>query len=355
MKKQINVVCQICNKEFCGYSYLTAHIHKHHNISAQEYYDKFIKQENEEICPTCHGQNKFLNLGKGYTQHCSLKCSNSNKDKQHKGQQTCLKHFGVEHHWKSDIIKEKIKQTNKIRYGAEYAQQTASYKKMMSEQHKQRWQINHNAYVQKTKETCLNKYGVDSSNKSKEIQQKQQNTLFKHYSITNPGQHNDIIDAKRKQTNIERYGTEHPCQSEYIKQKHIETCLAKYGVQHTMQNREIMLKTRQKFKKDGKCYDSSWEYYFEQWLLANNIKFEYQPNIFYWYEFEGKKHRYFPDFTIYNDDGTIKEIIDIKGDHLMAKMLDPTTKEHQKYLCILANNVKLLFKQDLISLGILQK
>ena len=97
MRKQINVVCQICNKEFCGYSYLTAHIHKHHNISAQEYYDKFVKQENEEICPTCHGQNKFLNLGKGYTRYCSLKCSNSNKDKQHKGQQTCLKHFGVKH------------------------------------------------------------------------------------------------------------------------------------------------------------------------------------------------------------------------------------------------------------------
>ena len=130
--------------------------------------------------------------------------------------------------------------------------------------------------------------------------------------------------------------------------------MQRYGVPYPMQCREIMLKTKQKFKKDGKIYDSSWEYLYEQYLIQNNIKFEYQPDIYFWYEFEGKKHRYYPDFAIYNDDGSLKEIIDIKGDHIMSQMLDESTKEHQKYLCILSNNIKLLHYNDLKELNILK-
>ena len=120
-----------------------------------------------------------------------------------------------------------------------------------------------------------------------------------------------------------------------------------------MQCHEIIKKKQKKFYINGKKYDSSWEYKFECYLIEHNIKYEYQPNIEFWYEFNGKKHRYYPDFAIYNDNGSIKEIIDIKGDHLMKQMLDPKTKEHQKYLCILQNNIKLLHKKDLQELGIL--
>ena len=69
MKKEI---CKICG-ELCV---LSKHIRKH-NLTTKEYYDKFLKKENENICPICGKENKFLGLEKGYSKYCSNKCHNN--------------------------------------------------------------------------------------------------------------------------------------------------------------------------------------------------------------------------------------------------------------------------------------
>ena len=59
--------CAICNKEYKNFG---VHL-KSHNISPKEYYDKYLKKnENEGICPVCGKETTFISLGEGYRYHC---------------------------------------------------------------------------------------------------------------------------------------------------------------------------------------------------------------------------------------------------------------------------------------------
>lgn len=71
--------CEICKKDLISLKSLSQHI-RFHNVSSKEYYDKYLKKENEEICVTCGEKTKFKNLSKGYQKFCNLKCSNNNND-----------------------------------------------------------------------------------------------------------------------------------------------------------------------------------------------------------------------------------------------------------------------------------
>lgn len=349
------------NKEYkclvCGQSFDSARVFSYHlwthNISQKEYYDKYLKSECDGICQECGKKTKFIKLSKGYAKFCSVKCSNKNKDKQQKAEQTTFQHFGVKHPAQSPIVQNKMAQTTFNNYSVYNISQLSTVSQHKSETMLSNWNEYHDEYVEKTKITSLSMYGYESPNQSPIVQKKQQDTCYKNYGVRNC-QQSLIIQNQTQQTVLSKYGKRFYTQTDEYKQKCIKTSRQHYNVDHPMQCREVMLKTKQKFRKDGKVYDSSWEYYYEQYLIQNNIKFEYQPDIFFWYEFNGKKHRYYPDFAIYNNDGIIKEIIDIKGDHLLKQMLDESTKEHQKYLCILANNIKILCYQDLKILGILK-
>lgn len=124
-------------------------------------------------------------------------------------------------------------------------------------------------------------------------------------------------------------------------------------------------------KYDGKYYSSTDEfnekrkqtclekYGSEFYLIKNNIKYVYQPNIIFEYNDINKKpHKYLPDFLI-ND----KEIIEIKGPHFFdinGNFIDPYDKSKEaqynaqlKYKCMIDNNVTILQKNDLENLGII--
>ena len=344
--------CLICNLSFNSARDFSYHLWTH-SISQKEYYDKYLKTENDGICQECGNPTEFIKLSKGYRKFCCLSCSNNNKEKQQKAEQTTLKHFGVKHPAQSKIVLDKMSKTTFDNYGVYNISQLSSVSQHKSELMLSNWNEHYDEYINKTISTSLSVYGYKSPNQSPEVQQKQQETCYKNYGVKNC-QQSDIVQERTQQTMQDRYGKKFYTQTNEYTEKRIQTSRKRYNVDHPMQCREIMLKTKHKFRKNGKVYDSSWEYYYEQYLILHNIKFEYQPNIYFWYEFNGKKHRYYPDFAIYNDDGSLKEIIDLKGDHLMKQMLDKSTKEHQKYLCILANNIKLLHYQDLEKLGILK-
>jgi len=91
MKK---IKCKICNREFRNFIGLGQHL-KTHKISSKDYYDKYLKQDGEDIC-YCGKEIKFYSLGSGYFKTCSNSCS-------HKGKK--LKPFSQEH--KDNISKGK--------------------------------------------------------------------------------------------------------------------------------------------------------------------------------------------------------------------------------------------------------
>jgi hypothetical protein len=64
--------CHICNKSLHPKG-LGFHLKIHH-ITIKDYYDKFFKKDNEDICLICNNQTAFINLSKGYRIYCSVRC-----------------------------------------------------------------------------------------------------------------------------------------------------------------------------------------------------------------------------------------------------------------------------------------
>ena len=66
--------CKLCSNEYkrvCDLSYHEQHVH---DISPKEYYDRYLKEENEGICPVCGKETNFWTFGKGYYKFCSTDC-----------------------------------------------------------------------------------------------------------------------------------------------------------------------------------------------------------------------------------------------------------------------------------------
>ena len=96
---------------------------------------------------------------------------------------------------------------------------------------------NNEAKKEKSKQTCLEKYGVEHLSQSEQIRNRSKQTCLERYGVENPMQ-NQEIKNKSKNTNINRYGgCGHASQN--LKNKYNQTCLERYGVENPMQNQEI--------------------------------------------------------------------------------------------------------------------
>ena len=65
--------CKICNKDVDGLKGLSCHLVKYHKYDKKEYYDKYLKKENEGKCYFCNNESIFFNLTKGYHKICDSK------------------------------------------------------------------------------------------------------------------------------------------------------------------------------------------------------------------------------------------------------------------------------------------
>lgn len=184
------MICKICNREFSSNRGLSYHItHTHNYTSYKDYYDNYVKSENDGICKICGKVTTFdVRLHK-YKECCSSKC-------------TCLLKYGVEHNSQIPEVKErmhttdsieKMKQTNLLRYGVE------SQFKRNDIKEKAKIGSHTNEVNSRRKQTCLNKYGVESllsiddihkkgviASKSKETKDKIKETCYKKYGVSCP-------------------------------------------------------------------------------------------------------------------------------------------------------------------------
>ena len=101
-----------------------------------------------------------------------------------------------------------------------------------------------NAIVEKRKNTCLEKYGVDNPGKSEEVKEKIKNTNMQRYGETNPSKSSQIKEKIRK-NNMRKYGVEWVRQLPEIVQKGKDSCIQKYGVDNPTKCKEI----KEKIKK----------------------------------------------------------------------------------------------------------
>jgi len=75
--------CEICGREFKNISALVSHIsnpNKSCKISIKEYYDKYLRKENEGYCKICGKETGFHSIVKGYKYNICGECKNINPE-----------------------------------------------------------------------------------------------------------------------------------------------------------------------------------------------------------------------------------------------------------------------------------
>lgn len=253
------------------------------------------------ICPVCGKRCKFKSFIFGYRKHCSKSCSNHDINVIEKSKNTSIKKFGKEYYTQTNEYKDRVKKTYLENYGVESYFQTDDYKS-------------------KSKETCISKYGVNVYSKTKECRDRIKKTCLEKYGVQSYTQ-TDEYKKKSKESYLLKYGVENYTQTDEYKIKVKNTCLSKYGVESyskTNEYRERIKNTcferygmdsysnTEEFKDRFKntCFERYGTYYsnteefknkiyitkkknnsfntsnieqeFKNYLMFNNIEFEYQ-------------------------------------------------------------------------------
>jgi len=107
--------CKICNKE---YAHLGLHInYQHKDINQKEYYDRYLKEDNDGFCHTCGKPLPFINLSKGYKHYCDSKCELSDSCVKEKARKTYKLRTGYDHNMHNPESKAMVKKTTEEKYG----------------------------------------------------------------------------------------------------------------------------------------------------------------------------------------------------------------------------------------------
>lgn len=364
---KIKYICKLYNKEFIGGQSFTSHL-KIHKYTSKQYYDEFLKTQNDGICQVCGKPTKFFKFANGYRKTCSDECyrrlsvkswRKTMNDKYNGGYYSgtdeyrekrkldCLEKYNCEYYWQAKEIKEKRKESMLERYNVEHTMQKEEFK-LLAKEHRE--------------ETNLERYGVKHNWSSEELrEQGQYKTCMEKYGYKYPCQ-NPVFKEKYKQTCLNKYGVDNYAKTQEYIEKTKQTNLEKYGFEWTQQSPEIHKK--QMYGKyhapNGKIYDSSWEYLFEQYLIENNIPYIYQSDLtLSWTDIDGKEHKYIPDFLLINDK---PELIEIKGDQFFdenGNFINPYDKSEKGYAnaqlkweCMMNAGVKVYTSKELKNLDI---
>ncbi|GAH02530.1 unnamed protein product, partial [marine sediment metagenome] len=105
--------------------------------------------------------------------------------------------------------------------------------------------------MEKTRNTNLERYGVEYPMQNEEVKEKSKDTNLERYGVEYASQNPEVME-KTRNTNLERYGVEYPTQNEEVKEKTKDTNLERYGVEYPIQNPEIFKKQKESafaFKK----------------------------------------------------------------------------------------------------------
>ncbi len=142
--------------------------------------------------------------------------------------------------FKDEAVKQKARETNLKRYGAEHACQNKEIAKRISSSRSTQ------ENKDKIKSTNMKKYGVENPFQSEEIKKKIKKTNLTKYGHEHAMQ-SDEIKEKTKQTNRERYGVDNPMKSKEVQEQAVQTNLDKYGVANPMQNPSIKAISQKRF------------------------------------------------------------------------------------------------------------
>ena len=194
----------------------------------------------------CQNNSKFLSFNLGYQKFCCRNCSHTDKNVK------SVISKKIKYNWSlltNDRIQSSInkrKQTCLKKYGVEHAVQNINIKKKISDSlSKLNISCFNDSNVQlKIRKVFQEKYKSSYPFGSKCIQEKIKKTNLKKYGAQNVFSSTKIKN-KIKNTNIKKYGCDNPQKSDNIKQKTQNTCKIKYGGNSSLCSSYIRQKGKQ--------------------------------------------------------------------------------------------------------------
>lgn len=192
--------CKICNSDFKNGRFLLAHLKSRHpEISKLEYLMNYHFDSKIGKCLNCGKQVKFISFSR-YDIYCCKKCRQKYEHKhpemlkalEIKKRRTLLKKYGVEHPMAIKGSAEKLANTKLKKYG------DSKYNN-----------------IEKCKETCIKKYGLDNIFRDSEyIKKCTLKKLGVENAMQNPKIWNKAFQTKVKKGNV---NTSKPEESLYLK------------------------------------------------------------------------------------------------------------------------------------------
>jgi hypothetical protein len=314
-----------------------------HSTGTIEYKEKYKKTVKEKYGVEHHTQSDIVKEHNKSTcrERYGVDYAQQNKEIKQKGLDTNQERYGGVLHG-SNILSKKIKETMVERYGVEYSQQNKDIQEKTKKTNLERYGW---YYTLQNRNILQRLYGVNDINELDWVvnkqKEKRKETLSNKYQVENISQLQWVQDIIKKH-NIEKYGVESTTQLEWVKDKMKSTCfekygvenftqsdeykqinIEKYGVEHPMQNEEFRNKVFQSQSRksyrvkdyilpngDIIKYQSKMELAFIEDCINCGIEIQNGDKIPY-YDNNGKKHYYFVDFKIKEDNKY--RLVEIKG------------------------------------------
>jgi len=245
---------------------------EHLNRGSQKYVD--VK------CDICGFENKirFQSYMNNY-ENCDIytcrKCSNM------KIENTKLKRYGD----KNYVNKKQTKQTNLEKYGVENVSQSDIIKEKKKETNLKNWGVENVFQSEEIKtkltETLLEKYGVEHPLQNEELFEKSKQTCLKNNGVEYPTKSKKLLKIRNK-NNLEKYGVEHYTQTDEYKVNVKETNIEKYGTEWYIESDE--------FKE--KSINTNLEKYGVEYVMQNE-------EIFMKMQISGQKAKKYKETNLY--------------------------------------------------------
>ena len=244
-------------------------------------YMYFNNMDSPHVCPVCGKETVFLDYKRGFQKYCSLKCSNSDPQVKQKKEETNLKNWGTKTPAESKIIKDKVISTY-IKNNGGMGNASESVKEKQNQTMLNKYGVivgfNIDGKRDDIKEGWLKKYGVNHPSKCPEIKEKIKNTYIKN----NGGLfcQSESVKEKSKQTCLEKYGSEYVMQVDDIKTKANKTKQLNYKYRILNNNLSVLDVFEKKYNDKLvtwfkiKCND-------ENCQLCKNKYFELPSTVYY--------------------------------------------------------------------------
>lgn len=160
-----------------------------------------------------------------------------------RARRTNLKRYGVEHAMQSPIIQAKVERTNMLRHGAPRFGGNP-FRRPKGTPAFYRHEINPFSRLEvkeKIRQTNLLKYGFENAAQSPDVKERTKQTVRERYGVDHALAAPEIR-RRIEETNLRKYGSRSPASSEEVKAKIRETNLERWGQESTANHPEVRRK-----------------------------------------------------------------------------------------------------------------